>query len=154
MSPTRHDVLKIAECMAAMQLLEQDVSTRPLLDPATFASEVDGLLGGALEDEWLSSINAKEHAAYVQAVEVVRREVTALSGPESMRILGDWECAVFDFIMGAYSAGVRHGAAYENLRRSVVGETTTCRACRSVGITKDGNTCASCGGTGTVALRA
>ena len=166
MNPTRRDVLKLAsalglagalpptaERVAAVQLLDREVSTHPLLDPAAFASEVDGLLGGSFDDDWLMTINPTEYVAYNRARDVVRREVTTLDGEDSMRILGDWEAAVFNYIMGAYSAGVRHGAAYEGLRRSVVGEVTTCGVCQGVGA-KDEGTCRSCAGTGTVALRA
>jgi hypothetical protein len=44
------------------------------------------------------------------------------------------------------------GAAFENLRRTVVGERTGCRTCWSAGITNDGATCVECGGSGVVAM--
>ncbi len=167
MSPTRRDVLKIAsalglagalpstaERVAAIHLLDQEVSPKQVLDPATFASEVDGILGGKLDDEWLMAINPTQHAAYARAVEDVRREVAILDTKEAYRLYGDWEAAVFNYIMGSYSAGIRHGAAYENLRRAVVGEVVHCRDCWGVGATKHRDVCAACGGSGTVTLRA
>jgi DnaJ-class molecular chaperone len=53
-----------------------------------------------------------------------------------------------------YQAGVRHGAAYEHLRRSVIGDLVQCRACIGLGATKQEDTCTSCGGTGVVTLKA
>ncbi len=164
---TRRDVIKLAsalglagalpptaERVAAIQLLEQEVSPTTVLDPAAFAAEADGILGGRLEGDWLGAINPTQHAAYARAIRDVRHEVAVLDTREGYRAYGDWEAAVFNYIMGAYSAGIRHGAAYENLRRSVVGEVTACRICWSVGITEGGDVCATCGGTGTVALKA
>lgn len=167
MSPTRRDVLKIAsalglagvvpsptERIAAMRLLDQEVSANTLLDPGGFASEVDGHLGGALEDDWLCAINPVQHAAYTQARANLQRAVTVTNTPEGFRTYGDYEGEIFNYIMATYDAGLRHGAAYEHLRRSVIGEFTACRKCWSVGVTKNGHVCSSCGGTGTVALRA
>jgi RecJ-like exonuclease len=77
-----------------------------------------------------------------------------LDTPEGRRVFGDYEAAFFNFVMASYTAGIRHGAAYENLRRSVVGELIQCDACWGVGATEDRDVCAACGGTGTVALRA
>ncbi len=110
-----------AERIAVVQRLDQEVSAKTVLDPAAFATEVDGILGGKLDDEWLRAIN---------------------------------EAAFFNFVMGAYSAGIRHGAAYEGLRRTVIGEVVQCKDCWGVGATKHRDVCASCGGTGTVALKA
>ncbi len=124
-----------------------------MLDPAAFADEADGILGGALDDEWLGAINPTLHAAYNRAVRDIRREVEVLDTKEAFRVYGDWEAAVFNFVMGAYSAGIRHGAAYEHLRRSVIGEVVQCKDCWGVGATKHRDMCASCGGTGTVAFR-
>jgi len=64
--------------------------------------------------------------------------------------------------MASYDAGIRHGAAYENLRRSVIGDLVQCRDCWGTGTVTWGmdipadehEVCASCGGSGTVALRA
>lgn len=164
---TRRDLIKIAsalgvagalpssaERVAAMQLLDRDVSANVLLDPGGFAGEADGSFGGALSDDWLCAINPVRHAHYAQAHENLKRAVTILDTKEGYRAYGDYEGDIFNFIMASYYGGLRHGAAYENLRRSVIGELTQCRDCWGVGATKDRDVCASCGGTGTVALRA
>jgi hypothetical protein len=62
--------------------------------------------------------------------------------------------AVTGLVMAAYDAGLRHGAAYEHLRRSVIGDLVQCRTCWGVGMTKDEATCTNCGGTGVVAMKA
>ncbi len=62
--------------------------------------------------------------------------MAVLDTREGYRAYGDWEAAVFDFIMGAYEAGIRHGE------------------CWGVGATEHRDVCASCGGTGTVAMKA
>ena len=164
---SRRDVLRLASALglagalpptadrvAAVQLLDQEVSPNVVLDPAGFADRVDGILAGQLEDAWLCAVNPEQHAAYRRALASLQRAVTVTNTPEGFRAYGDYEGEIFNYIMASYDAGLRHGAAYENLRRSVVGEVTACRACWSVGITKDGSTCSTCGGTGTVALRA
>lgn len=167
MSPTRRDVIQIAsalglagalppsaERVAAVHLLDRETSSKTILDPVAFAREADGTLAGALDDEWLLAINPAEHAAYAQAREALYHEMGTLGTQTAFRTYGDFEAAIFNFIMGAYSAGLRHGAAYENMRRSVVGELAQCRDCWGVGATTHRDVCASCGGTGTVALRA
>ncbi len=131
MSPTRRDVIKLAsalcftgaapttaERIAAVHALDQEISPRTVLDPAGFARDVDGILSDKLDDDWLSAINPVERAAYVQARDTLMRTVLALAGEEGLRRYGDWDAAAFTFIMGAYAAGLRHGAAYEHLRRS------------------------------------
>lgn len=167
MSPTRRDVIRLAsvlgiagaaplsaERIAAMQLLDQPVTSRSVVqDPGAFAERLDGILSGALEDDWLCAINPESHAHYAQARAALQRAVTVTHTREGFQTYGDYEEAFFNLAMDAYYAGLRHGSAYENLRRSVIGEVTECRACWGAGATDNG-TCRSCGGTGTVALRA
>ncbi|MBA3274442.1 MAG: hypothetical protein H0T72_01515 [Chloroflexia bacterium] len=59
---------------------------------------------------------------------------------------------MMNIFYAAYEAGLRHGAAYEHLRRAVVGEVIQCRKCVGLGASKAGVLCRHCGGTGTVAL--
>ncbi len=167
MSPTRRDVLKIAsalglagalpstaERVAAVQLLDQEVSPKQVLDPATFASDVDGLLGGRLDADWLGAISPTEHAIYAQAREALAAMVTKHNDAGELRAFWQYEESFFNLAMEGYYAGLRHGAAYENLRRAVVGEVVHCRDCWGVGATKHRDVCAACGGSGTVTLRA
>ena len=167
MSPTRRDVIRLAsvlgiagaaplsaERIAAMQLLDQPVTTTSVVqDPAAFAGRLDGILSGTLENDWLCAINPEAHAHYTQAREALQRAVTVTHTREGLQTYGDYEEAFFSLAMEAYYAGLRHGSAYENLRRSVIGEVVQCRDCWGAGAEDDG-TCRSCGGTGTVALRA
>ncbi len=154
---TRRDVIKLASALGlagAVPPTAERVAAIHLLDPAAFAARVDGILGGQMDDEWLRAINPVEHAAYVQARNRLQEAVTVTDTEEGRRYYGDYEAAFFDFVMGACSAGIRHGAAYENLRRSVIGEVVQCKNCWGVGATKHRGLCGSCGGTGTVALKA
>ncbi len=166
MSPTRREVLKLAsalglagtapssaERVAAVQLLDRDVSPTTVLDSARFADKVDGILGMHLDDARLEVIIPEEHAAFVRARDRLQEAVTVTNTEERRRYYGDYEAAFFNFVMGAYNAGIRHGAAYENLRQSVIGELAQCPDCWGVGATRQRDVCASCGGTGTVALR-
>jgi hypothetical protein len=141
-----------AERVAAVQLLDREVPPRHVLDPCKFAGRVDGILGGALDNDWLGAINPTGHAAYAQAWEALGSAVSASGDAAMLRPYWGYEGVVFDFIMSAYYAGIRHGAAYENLRRSVVGELAQCEDCWGVGATDDRDVCTTCGGTGTVAL--
>lgn len=166
MSPSRRDILKLAaglglagtvptsaERVAAMQALDTVVSANPLLDPGTFASDVDGLIGGR-NDEWWSVISPEYYAAYRRAEEAFEAMLPWLKDNEPVyRAYNEYTTAMLSFSLDAHESGIRHGAVFESLRRSVVGETTGCRTCWSFGLTKTGETCPTCGGTGTVALR-
>lgn len=166
MSPSRRDILKLAaglglattvptsaERVAAMQSLDTVVSTHPLLDPGTFANDVDCRIGPA-HDDWWVGINPERHATFRQAENRFEEMLPWMRQNELVwRAYNEYSSEMFNFVMESYAAGLKHGAAYENLRRSVVGEATGCRTCWSVGLTKTGETCPTCGGTGTVAMR-
>jgi len=98
MSPTRRDVIKLASAlglagalpptadrMAAIKVLEREVSPELVLDPAKFADEVDGILGGRLDDDWLLAISPTHHAAYVQAHSSTPRRGDVFSGTTMQR---------------------------------------------------------------------
>ncbi len=163
MSPSRRDILKLAtglglaaavptsaERIAAMKALNVPVSETVLLDPGSFAQELYGTL--ANEHDWFEGMDPEQHAKYVKAEHAFVTAIPWLKDHRPTKLLyNDYSNETFMFIMSAYYAGLRHGAAFENLRRSVVGDTALCHGCWGLGITNAGETC-SCGGTGTVAI--
>lgn len=172
---TRRDIIKLAsalgfagavptaaERIAAAQILDQETSSRAMLDPHQFAREIGLEMGNANEvfsNDWYGVVCPEMHAKYAQA-RVVVDQVLADNGINAYHEIGDYDGATFDFAMAMYDAGVRHGSAYEHLRRSVVGETVQCTECWGTGLQKDadhkrlqGTVCPTCGGTGTVAMK-
>jgi hypothetical protein len=171
MTATRRDLLKIAsalglagtvpttaERLAVLPLLEQRVSARAALDPARFAGHMDGVMacvGDGIGDEWLRAMGPEEYAALRHAQEdVVRAYPQFASDGRDNMLFGTVSDEAMNFAMMMYNAGLRHGAAYEHLRRSVIGEVTQCRSCWGVGATEREDVCHACGGTGTVAMKA
>lgn len=175
MSPTRRDILKLAaglgltgaiptsaERIAAAEVLNQRISENPALDPAGFADEAQVLIGyhsgDELSNDWLGSIVPEERAGYERAQEAflelephLRTEIgTPITDDPRRAAFWNLADAMFLFAIRSYDAGVRHGAAYENLRRSVIGETKHCLRCQGGGVTRDGATCPACGGVGVV----
>ncbi len=173
MSPTRRDLFKIAaglgltgivptvdQRLAAAELLPQHVSDRAALDPASFADEAQQMIGmhDEFTNEWLGSINPQANTGYQQAREAFIAFTPELQDHpvnfDDPRTAAFWrmEEAMFSFALSSYDVGVRHGAAYEHLRRTVVGELQTCLPCQATGLARDGGgACRHCGGTGTVA---
>lgn len=162
MSPTRRDIFKIAvglgltsatptiaERVDAAQLLDRTIHESPVVDPATFAGEVNGLLMDSLADDWLPAINAEAYGRYVQARNALYDAYPA--SETGITPVSTFEETVFAMIDEFYLAGIRHGAAFEHLRREAVGNVSTCKRCWGVGIRKTGATCNECRGTGMVA---
>lgn len=161
MSPNRSDILKLAaglgltgaaptsaERIAAAEVLNQRVSSSETLDPGTFAETTYSSLAGDLDNEWAGCICPEEHAAERRAL----REFH-LVHPEfdhDISAFSEYQESVYALAIALYSAGLRHGAAYEGLRRSVVGERMTCDTCWGAGITRAGHDCPTCRGTGLV----
>jgi|GEM_PF-2976926 len=171
---TRRDIVKLAsalgfagavptaaERIAAAQILDQETSSRAMLDPHQFAKEIGHEMGNANElflNDWYGVVCPEMHANYAQA-RVRVDHALADHGIDAFNEIGDYDAATFNFAMAMYDAGVRHGSAYEHLRRAMVGETVQCEACWGTGLGRDddrnrlpGNTCTACGGTGTVAM--
>jgi hypothetical protein len=166
---TRRDLIKLASALglagtvpptadriAAMQVLDQTASARVALDPGKFADQMYGVLpGNGVEDfdhDWYGSIAPEAYADYAQARERIEQFFTKL-WIRSTDLIGDYDAAFFNFVMAVHQAGVRHGSAYEHLRRTVIGDLVQCRTCHGVGATKHEDVCYACGGTGTVALK-
>ena len=142
----------MAERAAAARQLNQPVSANPLLDPGAFAADASNRLSS--RDDWWAVINPEQHAAYRQAQEAFERLVPWLPDtPPLWDAYNAFISEMFDFVMVSYEAGVRHGAAYEHLRRAVVGDLRQCPACRGVGMSADEDRCPDCKGTGIVALQ-
>lgn len=152
-----------AERIAAAQILGSESSSRIMLDPGKFAQKIAYSVGnelGEFSHDWYGVVAPVEHAEYDQARERLGHMLSA-HGIGGYRECGDYDAATLSLIMAMYDAGLRHGAAFENLRRSMVGEVVTCRACLGTGATYEPetgkvnhhSTCTTCGGTGTVAMQ-
>ena len=144
----RDDLTKITE---ALQLLDQRISDNDMMDPGLFAGDIYSHIL-THHDEWLDAICPDEAAAARKALAAFKREYPAIANDGRNSFWGHQE-TMLAYALSLYDAGLRHGASYEHLRRSVVGDVGRCRECWGAGITKDGNTCTSCGGTGTIALK-
>lgn len=144
----------VADRVAAMKLLDQPVSSHPVLDPATFAWETDGAGSEHLGNDWGCAINAEMHAEWIQNRASLIAVVPSLAGQPFNHPFTKYEQTAFDLSVRAYSVGIRHGAAYEHLRRAVIGDMSQCRTCWGVGVTDSRHACRSCGGTGVVATGA
>ncbi len=142
----------MADRTAAASELNQPVSTNPLFDPGTFAADALTQLSG--RNEWWATMSPEQHAAYQQARHAFERLVPWL--PDAQHIWHAYNAFIsemFDFVMVSYETGVRHGAAFEHLRRSVVGELRQCSTCRGVGVNPDEDRCPDCKGTGVMAWK-
>ena len=93
-----------------------------------------------------------QHAAYRQAQHGFESLVPWHANQPLWHAYNAFLTEMFNFMMVSYETGVRHGAAYEQLRQSVVGDLRQCPTCRAVGVSPAGETCPECQGTGTVAL--
>lgn len=142
-----------AERIAAIEPLTRTVSDNPILDPGSFPEEIDGRLSGAFEDDWMGSICPQESALERQALEAFERDYPAIVNSPSPNSFWRYQEEVFAYALALYRAGLRHGAAYEHLRSSVVGERKQCRDCYGAGMTRKGDICGTCSGNGTVAHR-
>lgn len=160
----RRDLLKIAaglgltgvvptmaERIAAIQMLDQPVSDHPALDPVLFTREAYGAAAENLGNDWDSALDPEAHAAYVQARKAVLRAEPQIKAAGFHHPWSKFEDASMNLMMAGYHSGLRHGAAFENLRRTVIGDLSQCRTCWGVGITEIGQACRSCGGNGVVA---
>lgn len=164
---TRRELLKIAsalgiagsvpamaERVTVAQVLGEDGPARPILNPATFAIEIHREMGNltlAFGNDWYGVLCPEEGAELSKMSHALRR-VASEAGINLFDAVGDFEGAAVSMFLAMYEAGLRHGASYENLRRSIVGETVGCLPCQGVGLSQAGETCGNCGGTGTVAL--
>jgi hypothetical protein len=167
---TRRDLVKLAsalgltgalppstERLAAMHALAQPVSDRIALDPVAFATTVEATLPingiDRFSLDWDGAIAPEAYAAYTRAAGTLHR-VLVEHGIHPLDACDDFEAAHFNLTTTMYDAGLRHGAAFEHLRRSVIGDVAVCMACRGLGFTGTDDVCVTCGGTGTVALKA
>ena len=129
-----------------------------LYDPTTFAHVLDtrSPWGDALSGHLAPELEAE----YVQARAAVLRQVPILEGLSAWH---DMDEASFGWSCRAYMEGVAAGAAYENLRRALVGPVRGCARCWGVGSLGEGGRrtnlggvepCPDCKGAGTVPVPA
>jgi len=144
-----------AERRAAIAALEAVQDPEPIVDPALFAKNTYWSLSNDDDIEsfgWV--VMAEEQGAFAQARAALYDAEPHLRTVPFEHPINEFDNQMMDLFYAAYEAGLRHGAAYEHLRRSVVGEVIQCRPCVGLGANKAGECCCHCGGTGTVALRA
>lgn len=164
MSPNRRDIIKLAaglgltaaiptsaERIAAAEVLNQRISDNPVLDPGTFAVDANSTASNSFGNDWFCAVNAEADADWRHKREVLFEAMPELRNVRPGHPYIAFEESLFNFVQQAYSEGLRHGAAFENLRREVIGDLSQCRTCWGIGLTEQGYTCTSCGGTGIVA---
>jgi len=160
MSPSRRDLIKYAtagaflaslpaaDAAAAMRALEVPHSPVRTLDPGTFAQDTHGCMGDT-DDLWNSCIVPVEWATYKQAKLQLETAVPALTDRRHWTPVNNLDDAVVAMMSAAHAAGLRQGASFEHLRRSLVVDHSHCRTCWGVGVDA-GAVCGVCGGSGVV----
>lgn len=166
MSPNRRDILKLAaglglagtvptmaERLAAAEILDQHSTGGVMENPAMFADEagmtVSGHLDGWFDSAWWAHVCPEDSAAERKALKAFEREWPGVATGRR-NTFWHYQEAVFSLAIAMYTAGLRHGATYENLRRTVVGDVRQCRPCWGTGIDDHGQDCPACGGAGLV----
>ncbi len=183
---TRRDTLKLAAAAAAARSLAPTITPaeaarlldapldpghlpvrqRPgspeyldIYDPVSYAMELEGIDLPPLAEH----IAPEAMAAYRQARATMVQAVPVLA---DLPVSHPWtkvDEAAMALWCDAWTAGVRAGAAYEQLRQAVLGPTRVCGACDGFGIAGKGapdvhadayERCRACGGVGTVATLA
>lgn len=144
-----------AERREAIAALDVTTDGDPILTPSAFAKETYFSLS---DDDDIESfgwaVMAKEEGEFAQARQALYNAEPHLRTVPFEHPINEFDNQMMNVFYAAYEAGLRHGAAYEHLRRTVVGEVIQCRPCVGLGADKAGERCSHCGGTGTVALRA
>ncbi|MDP9357780.1 MAG: twin-arginine translocation signal domain-containing protein [Chloroflexota bacterium] len=150
---TRRDALKFAALAAATsaplvtitpaeaaRLLDEPMGPGPapvsrspwdidVYDPVRFAEVMDGVD----MPEVAGHVTPAELAAYKQLRGALLRELPILDGMPANHPWHLMDEAALGMATQAWMAGVRAGAAYENLRRALVGPTRSCSACWVIG---------------------
>lgn len=139
---------------AAIAMLERVEAPDQIADPAMFAKEVH--YTPTNDDEvngWAWAVAAREHGEFAQAREALYAAEPQLRTVPFAHPINRFDNALHGLFYAVYEAGLRHGAAFEHLRRAVIGDIVQCRECVGLGASSTGDVCRHCGGTGTVALR-
>jgi hypothetical protein len=147
----------VAERIAVAHTLSGDTFARIALSPTLFTDEMYASLPSAGADDqfchdWYGSIAPEETAEYDQATDQLQRYFRG-AGVDAFHLFLDYTAAFNNLAEAMYQTGLQHGAAFENLRRVLVGDVVKCVPCGSTGLSKAADICTSCGGTGTVALK-
>ena len=140
--------------------MSTDAKTAPIFQPATYAEKLAGYVMWEMDrhlDHGALTFFAPQEAAEFNLVE--RRLYAEIPGLESARF-HEMNEAAMGWVNAAYVAGVRHGAAYEALRRELVGPVGQCPKCWGYGHLQDdgsiahtgqpGHACEFCNGAGFV----
>ncbi len=179
---TRRTVLQFAATAAATRSLAPNVTaaeaTRLLAEPAAPVA-VPELLGWgerpdftdpvsfavdterSIAEELIDYQAPEEVAAYLQARAAMVQALPLLADLPSHHPWHLLDEVAFAWAGRCYMKGVAAGAAYEQLRRTLVGPTRSCPTCFGHGkldedgrrsTAGNGETCARCAGVGTVAV--
>lgn len=142
-----------AQRREAIASLERIEAADDIVDPGVFAKEVHYTLSNDEEvNGWTWAVIAKEQADFAQAREALFVAEPHLRTVPFAHLITRFDDAAMNVFYAVYEAGLRHGAAFEHLRRAVVGEVVQCQACVGLGFSRTGDACQRCGGTATVAL--
>src|SRR4051812_35941429 len=137
----RRDLLKVAAAVGASRALVPDVSradaarllaepaatvrsqwrdAEDLFDPVNFAENAQGSLGNDF-DQLLAASAPEQWARYHRARHAMAREVPALHEARNGHPWHETDEAALALWHEAFAAGLRAGAAYENLRLALIG---------------------------------
>ena len=156
---TRADAARLLAGPAADDLPETPTDHRPFDDPARFAQDADGMLKEHW-DELFSYVAPAERAAYQRHRAAMVRWLPILGDIPGITPFSEMDEAVYDWADESYLCGLRNGAAFEQLRRALVGPMRMCPRCSGVGgldangdrVSDNGpQVCPDCQGNGTVA---
>jgi hypothetical protein len=133
------------------------IADRTMLDPGSFALEITSHLGNQLDqfsNDWYAVMAPEAEAEYRQVSDRLQK-IAKAHGVGLYDAVGDYGAAATGLFLEMFSAGLRQGAAYENLRRSMVRETVICMDCFGHGHERgnDKSPCTTCGETGLVAMK-
>lgn len=123
-----------------------------VLDPVGFAERLNGIDFGFNG----FCVAPEEEADLMRLFHELEQEVPELkTKPRARELYNELSDAAFDYAIESGWAGVRAGAAYENLRLALLGPTRICPECLSYferhGMGPSREECTRCGGTGVVA---
>jgi hypothetical protein len=150
---TRADAARLLAGLIPDDLPETPGTTRPFDDPGRFAVDAEGMLKQHW-DELFSYVAPAERAAYQRHRAAVVRWLPILGDITGISPFSEMDEAVYDWAEEAYLRGLRDGAAFEHLRRALVGPMRTCPRCSGVGsleVKGDSRVCPDCAGNGTMA---
>jgi hypothetical protein len=160
---TRRQAMKLASAIAAGKIaLPAATEAAPIFQPARYAHQLSGYVAYEMDEHLdhgaLTFMAPVEEAEFNSAERAVFEAVPSLkSAPFDHPIRKLQEVAIV-WANQIYVVGVQHGAAYESLRRELIGPVGECPQCWGYGLIatdggwatggQSGTLCTLCNGAG------